>query len=103
MNWTDFMIAEKKGLVVNKERVDNIQTTSRATLSTAGWYRVAKYVGGSNSAKGAYANGCKIALKRTFYTNTSEAVDLILKSRYGKQEFVLESAFSDSTDRKSVV
>ena len=42
MNWADFIIAEKAGLVANKKTVDNIQTTSRATLSTAGWYRVAR-------------------------------------------------------------
>lgn len=42
-------------------KIDSIQTTSRATLSSAGWYRVAEYKGGSSGqANGALTNPCKL-------------------------------------------
>lgn len=62
---------------VIKTAIDNIQTTSRATLSTAGWYRVAEYRGGSLSgALGASANTCDLSIKRNF-GNTPEEYHLV--------------------------
>ena len=67
-------------------KIDNIQTTSRATLSQAGWYRVAEYkTSGVDNAKGNEANSCKLTLKvlgtfSTFY-------EIALTSIYSVQEF----------------
>lgn len=60
--------------------IDNIQTTSVATLSTTGWYRVATYTG---SWSAAHANSCALTIKKSYNTeNRSEYHDLRLSSVY---------------------
>lgn len=68
------------------ENLNSIQSTSKATLSTAGWYRVAEYRGNANSSQGGTTNSCEITIKRgtSSYGGTYR---LYLESRYEKQEF----------------
>lgn len=79
-------------------KIDNIQTTSRATLSTAGWYRVAEYSNISvPNLKGSNGNSCKIELKRTYTTVENESIGLILSSKANEQEFNTSYAISNAT------
>lgn len=44
--------------------IDSIQTTSQATLSQAGWYRVAEYKTSTTAqSNGAFSNACIVAIK----------------------------------------
>lgn len=75
-------------------KLDNIQTTSRAILSTAGWYRVAKYYcadGGANVGRN--SNSFQIILRNRRSSDTnSEYHRLQVTSVYSKQSIVsLES------------
>lgn len=72
-----------------KETVDSIQTTSRATLSQAGWYRVAEYKGGSSGqANGALTNPCKLFIGVTM--NGSAEIQLDSKNN-SNELYVLNS------------
>lgn len=63
-----------------KETVDSIQTTSRATLSQAGWYRVAEYEADNPAAiKGSRGQSCALVIKRS-YTDMNNESHLILYS-----------------------
>lgn len=59
-------------------KIDNIQTTSRATLSTAGWYRVAEYAGGDT--KGTDSNSCVLSIKQRHGSGNGESHVLRLMS-----------------------
>ena len=70
------------------QSVSNIQTTSKGILSTAGWYRVAEYSGGSESAlNGSNGNSCGIFIKCGYGSIPTSVYYLLLKSRYTNQEF----------------
>ena len=90
MNWADLKIAEKVGLVVDKERVDRIQTTTKKTLSTAGWYRVAEYDSLNQSAAviGGMSNGVQLIIRRGRSSNDNEEHILRLLSVLRNQTFV---------------
>lgn len=70
-------------------KIDSIQTTSKAALSQAGWYRVAEYASTSTGqANGNNANSCIISLKRTVRSNTdNESCRVQLISKRGRQSF----------------
>lgn len=74
------------------ESVANIQTTARANLSTAGWYRVAEFQGDKYTIKGSSANGCIIVIKRTYTKQSNEMYRILLDSTHGSQEFNIQSA-----------
>jgi hypothetical protein len=74
--------------------IDNIQTTSRATLSTAGWYRVAEYKGIANSVGGYYTNGCELIIRRISQATYGEMHVIRLMSIGSEQKFVSESDIS---------
>lgn len=72
-------------------KIDNIQTTSRATLSTAGWYRVAEYkptINVESSLRGIASNSCTLILKRRYNSRNSEHHEIKLLSRFEVQRFV---------------
>lgn len=69
-----------------KNALDNIQTTSKATLSQAGWYRVAEYKSNANGAKGLHANSCKLFIKTVANNNTNESIELLLSSVLNDQK-----------------
>ena len=78
-----------------EQKISNIQTTSKATLSQAGWYRVAEYKAeGSNTALGGNANSCTLEVKRTYSSDNNEVHILSLASVRGNQSIV--SNFSKS-------
>lgn len=62
-----------------QNKLDNIQTTSRATLSTAGWYRVAEFTGGN-----ATLNSFELTLLRSFGTHPAEEHRITVDSASGK-------------------
>lgn len=67
--------------------IDSIQTTSRATLSQAGWYRVAEYAGGSvTNCQGFYANSCKLFIEMGAAARNGETHILQLLSAYQNQD-----------------
>ena len=70
------------------ERVDNIQTTSKAVLSQSGWYRIAEYVGSTGlSVAGRSSNSCQITLKNRQSSTSGECHCIQLLSVRGNQEF----------------
>jgi len=77
-------------------KMDNIQTTSRATLSQAGWYRVAEYVATVDGGylNGAACNSCVLEIKRVFGNNSNENHVIRLKSSNNLQEFIPYDCFS---------
>ena len=78
-------------------KLDNIQTTSRATLSEPGWYRVAEYKGIDNSdLNGIYANLCELIVRRTYINNSNEEHIIALWSVSGNQEF---SSYDKSSEQ----
>ena len=79
MSWADFKIAEKLGLVVRKETVDKIQTTSSANLTAAGWYRVGVINGLASVQK------CEVKILRAYWTKPSEIHTLSYE--YGENSF----------------
>lgn len=69
-------------------KIDNIQTTSRATLSQAGWYRVAEYTGnGIGYLLGSSVNSCELEVSRYYEDNASEYHLLKLMSTFRNQVF----------------
>ena len=80
-----------------EQKIANIQTTSRATLSQAGWYRVAEYKGTANAIRGARSNSCEIVIKRGYGDSANEEHRLLLNSVYRTQEFDAISCYSPST------
>lgn len=98
MNWTDFMIAEKKGLVVNKQTVDNIQTTSKARLSTAGWYRVAEMKSTYLQVlKGNYADQCDLYIKQGYVSTGQVLHHIEFAPLYADIKFIVHTARSKNT------
>lgn len=59
-------------------KLDNIQTTSRAVLSQAGWYRVAKYESDQWGVVGTYCNSCSLVIKKANQNSTGAYYDLHL-------------------------
>ena len=84
MNWTDFMIAIRQGLIPSKKDVDNIQTTSKGSLTAVGWYRVAEYESTTSSASGTQGNSCTLVIKN----NNGNYHKVFLESSYASQKFV---------------
>lgn len=96
MNWTDFMIAIKQGLIPSAESVRQIQTVSGGTLKTYGWYRVAEFSSPSaGGIKGSYANSVMLFIKRNHQNNLNEQHLLLCESLSdGSQSFATISSKS---------
>lgn len=80
-----------------QSKLDSIQTTSRATLSQAGWYRVAEYSGTGLHAghmKGSGSNSCIINIRRSEWNNVDESLRVQLMSHTHKQSFDILAADS---------
>lgn len=72
-----------------QDQLDKIQTTSRAGLSQAGWYRVAVYESPSlDSVRGDRANITELTIKRNFSISNNEYHLLRLRSVYNSQEII---------------
>ena len=79
-------------------KLDSIQTTSRATLSQAGWYRVAEYATtDENIAKGFASNSCELTIKQRADNTTGESIKLRLDSVLRKQSITAVSVKRHST------
>ncbi len=94
MNWTDFMIAIKRGLIPSKQDLEAVQTTSKANLTTAGWYRVAEYVSTDTSAKGGQGNSCTLVIKRGYVNYVSEYYKIALNSIFDNQRFKVNESLA---------
>ena len=68
-------------------KLDNIQTTSTASLSTPGWYRVAKYTATGSGLYGNRTNTVELTIKRAAGESTGETIKLLCTSRHNKQQF----------------
>jgi len=66
--------------------IDNIQTTSKAELKTAGWYRVAEYVrfDTNDPANGSRGNSCILAIKRSYISTNNESHIILYSVTYNK-------------------
>lgn len=74
--------------------VDNIQTTSTARLSAAGWYRVAQYEGSSNAMYGGEANSCTLTIRRGYVTAKPDFYKIEFISKYGERKFKALEAYT---------
>lgn len=64
--------------------LNELQSISGGKLTTAGWYRIAKYTGGEI---GKFANSCDISIKRAFENTENEYHNFKLVSVSGINEF----------------
>lgn len=117
MNWTDFMIAIRQGLIPSKkeltdgttkvgnadkldghdseyfataEGLNAVQTTSKGSLTAAGWYRVAEYASTTSSASGTQGNSCTLVIKN----NNGNYHKVFLESSYASQKFVVTESLA---------
>ena len=82
------------GLSTVQPLIDAIQTTSRGTLGTSGWYRVAEYASTTASVKGAQGNSCTLRIKRSTTTKNADYYKIALDSKQGEQSFIVEKAYT---------
>lgn len=80
------------------EGLNSIQSTSKATLSTAGWYRVAEYTGGA--VNGTDSNSCVLSIKQRHGSGNGESHVLRLMSVSAGHQTIVSIA---SKCRNSVV
>ena len=66
------------------EGLNAVQTTSKGSLTTKGWYRVAEYTSTSQSASGTQGNSCTLVIKN----NNGNYHKIVLESSYGNQKFI---------------
>lgn len=85
---------KRAGEYALQNAVDNIQSTSRATLSQAGWYRVAEYVSTISSAYGTQGNSCTLIIKKASNTTSTDYYKIALESRQTYQRFIVQEAFT---------
>lgn len=74
------------------ERVDNIQTSTKTTFSTAGWYRVAQYKTSGGGLIGVTGNACTLTIKKPYDTRGTEEYLLRFRAAYQSQEFAIVDA-----------
>lgn len=78
-------------------KIDAIQTVSSSTLSTAGWYRIAKLRASNKTILGGGGNSCEILLRNITNATYTSVSRLYLDSRYQSQVFsVLSSTSANS-------
>lgn len=86
-----------------KEELSAIQSTSKGTMATAGWYRVAEYKGNSlNHAMGSSDNGCIVSIKELYYDNAHSEYLIKLFSLNRVQKFRVMSAMQAETSSQSI-
>ena len=76
-------------------KLDNIQTTSRATLSQAGWYRVAEY---SGAVAGDEANSTQLIIKKHWSSMSAEYHKLLINT-VSKGTNEIKSLTSNATNK----
>ena len=74
-------------------KIDNIQTTSRATLSQAGWYRVAEYESTTiELLKGSSGNSCDLRVKSLLQSRGQNNLHLTFNALYEQPIFQLANS-----------
>ena len=88
VNITPANIGAVSTAYMNEHFTADYVSTSRASVSKAGWYRIAKYIGEDG------VNSCVVSLKRTYYNSGPEFQKIQFFGTYRSKKFVSIAAYT---------